>query len=119
MSSKISSVVARNSTRSNFIRALDGAIFLNCFMYVILSKIRGKSNYLKEIEKDPVGTCTEVTIEGAMYSLAGLMISNIFPPQSNILFNGFMLYANYTKWKYGKGFFDDYYNNDDQDDYDD
>lgn len=116
MSSRISSMIAKNTIKSNFIRALDFAIFLNCFTYVILFKMRQKPNLLKEIEKDPISTCADVTIEGTMFSLAGLVVSNIFPPQSNILFNGFLLYVNYTKWKYGKGIFDDYHDNSDNSD---
>ena len=113
MTTNILSKIAACATNKNLTLALNGAVFLNCFSHVILSKMREKPDLVHKLEQEPISTCVDVVVEGTMYSLAGLVVSNVFAPHTNILFNSIMLYSNYRQWCDGKNIIhidsDEYY----------
>ena len=98
-SSKTSFELSTPSNRNSFISLLDFATVINCFAYSLLSVLKEKTSsgaVSSALVTSPLRTCANVIFKSFGYSICGLLLSNLVPPTSNVVFNSIFGYAVYS-----------------------
>src|SRR5437868_2304238 len=98
MLSQICYKIEHNLDNTKIKNILDCGAVLNSMLCVLLSKIEHNPNFFECLKNNFFVSFANLSIDCAMYSLGALVVANIVPLNSNVLFNVAMIYVNYCKW---------------------